>query len=286
MEKVHGKGDDIMADRLHIFAVSDSVGETAEKIAVASVLQFQVDRNVTRFSRVIKKEQVDKIIEKAVAEDAIIIYTIVKPELSQYMDAKARETNIRSVNVMAPIFGVIEAKTGLQPAYITGLTHKMDDQYFNRMKAIEFTIEHDNGQNLDTIGQADLIILGLPRTSKTPLSMHLANLGIKVANYPITMNTVIPPEIECLKGQIAMVGLTIDIETLMALRKERLRSFEIPCDMDSLDEMVAEELDNAYRIFSRLKCLVIDVTLDDIETVGNTITHKLNLPLRVSHHRF
>ncbi len=282
----YGKGDDFMADRLHIFAVSDSVGETAEKIAVASVLQFKVDRSITRFSRVTKEEQVLKIIERAAEEDAIIIYTLVKPELSCFLDEKAKEKNVTAVNVMAPLFKVIQEKTGLQPEYITGLTHQMDDQYFNRMKAIEYTIEHDNGQNLDTIHEADLIILGLPSTSKTPLSMHLANLGIKVANYPITLDTVIPPQIEDLKGQVDMVGLTVDLETLMALRKERLRSFDLPKDIDSIDDMVAEELDNAYRIFARLKCLVIDVTLDDIEEVGNTITHKLNLPLRVSHHRF
>ncbi|HWP97671.1 MAG TPA: pyruvate, water dikinase regulatory protein [Syntrophomonadaceae bacterium] len=275
-----------MAEKLHIFAVSDSVGETAEKIAVASVLQFKVERSITRFSRVTKEEQVQKIIDQAVEEDAIVIYTIVKPELSCFLDEKAKEKNVMAVNVMAPLFAMIEAKTGLQPEYITGLTHKMDDQYFNRMKAIEFTIEHDNGQNLDTLQDADLIILGLTRTAKTPLSMHLANLGIKVANYPILIDTVIPEEVENLKGQIPMVGLTIDIETLMALRKERLRSFDLPYDMESLDDMVAEELDNAYRIFARLKCLVIDVTLDDIEETGNTITHKFNLPLRVTHHRF
>ena len=87
----------------------------------------------------------------------------------------------------------------------------MDDQYFNRMKAIEYTIEHDNGQNLETIGDADLIVLGLPRTSKTPLAMHLANLGIKVANYPIVIDTPIPDEIMDLKGRSPMVGLTCDV---------------------------------------------------------------------------
>lgn len=272
--------------KLHIFAVSDSVGETAEKIAVASVLQFKVDRSITRFSRVTKEEQVMKILDQAVEEDAIIIYTIVKPELSAFMDSKAKERGVKAVNVMAPLFYVIEEKTGLQPSYISGLTHKMDDQYFNRMQAIEFTIEHDNGQNLATFKEADMIILGLPRTSKTPLSMHLANLGIKVANYPILQDTEIPQELVDLKGQVPMVGLTIDLETLMELRRERLRSFEQPVDADLLDEQVAEELDNAYRIFAKLKCLVIDVTMEDIETIGNTITHKFNLPLRVTHHRF
>jgi len=130
-----------MADKLHIFAVSDSVGETAEKIAVASVLQFKMERSITRFSRVTKKEQVLEIIEQAVENDALIIYTIVIPEISKFLDEKAQENNVLAVNVMSPLFSAIEAKTGLQPAYITGLTHTMDDQYFNRMKAIEYTID-------------------------------------------------------------------------------------------------------------------------------------------------
>jgi regulator of PEP synthase PpsR (kinase-PPPase family) len=275
-----------VSDKLHIFAVSDSVGETAEKIAVASVLQFKVERSITRFSRVTKEEQVSEIIDKAAQEDAIVVYTVVKPELSKFIDEQGKEKGVVVINAMAPLFKAIEAKTGLQPEYITGLTHKLDDQYFNRMKAIEFTIEHDNGQNLDTIKNADLIILGMPRTSKTPLAMHLANLGIKVANYPILLDTAIPQEIVELKGTVPMVGLTIDTDTLLELRKERMRSFDLPQDISTVDELVAEELDNAYRIYSKLKCLVIDVTLADIEEIGNTITHKFSLPLKVSHHRF
>lgn len=275
-----------MLTNLHIFAVSDSVGETAEKIAVASVLQFNVERSITRFSRVTREEQILEIITAAQGEDAIIVYTIVKPELSQFLQQKAEEKGIMAINVMKPLFKAIETKTGLKPAYIRGLTHKMDEQYFNRVKAIEFTIDHDNGQNLDSVSEADLIILGLPRTSKTPLSMHLANVGIKVANFPILQETEIPQEIMELKGKVPMVGLTLDIETLLELRKERARSFELPDDVESLDDLVSEELDNAYRIYAKLKCLVIDVTMDDIEEVANTITHKFNLPLKVSHHRF
>ena len=89
-----------------------------------------------------------------------------------------------------------------------------------------------------------------------------------------------------LRGEIPMVGLTVDMETLLNLRRERLRSFDLPEDFETIDDMVAEEIDNAYRIFARLKCLVIDVTLENIEETGNTITHKFNLPLRVTHHRF
>jgi len=275
----------MMAEKLHIFAVSDSVGETAEKIAVASMLQFEVERSITRFSRVTKEEQILTIVEKAVEEDAIIIYTMVKPELCHYLDTEARKKGVITINIMASLFDAIQKKTGQSPRYVIGANHKMDAQYYNRMKAIEYTLEHDNGQNIDTISEADLIILGLPRTSKTPLSMHMANLGIKVANYPIMMDTQIPEEISNLKGRVPMVGLTIDMDTLIDLRRERLRSFEFPEDIDSLDDLVAEELDNAYRIYAKLKCLVIDVTLDDIEEIGNTITHKFNLPLKVTHHR-
>jgi len=275
-----------MAEKLHIFAVSDSVGETAEKIAVASVLQFDIDRSITRFSRVTKEEQALQIINRALDEDAIIIYTIVKPQLSEFMDSQCRDKGVTVVNVMDPLFQAIQMKTGLKPAHIVGLTHKKDDDYFNRVKAIEYTIDHDNGLGLETINEANLIVLGLPRTSKTPLSMHLANLGIKVANFPIVLDTEIPQEIMQLKEKVPMVGLTIDIDTLLELRKERARSFDLTQDIDSLDDLVSEELDNAYRIYAKLKCLVIDVTLDDIEEIASTITHKFNLPLKVSHHRF
>lgn len=275
-----------MSANLHIFAVSDSVGETAEKIAVASVLQFDIERTVTRFSRVTKEEQVMQIINRAIDEDAIIIYTMVKPKLSDYLDEKAREKGVVAVNVMQPLLEAIQTKTGQKPSHTIGLTHKKDDDYFNRIKAIEYAIDHDNGANLDTIHEADIILLGLPRTSKTPLSMHLANLGIKVANYPIVLDTEIPKEIMELKDKVAMVGLTIDVDTLLELRKERARSFKLPQDIDSLDDLVAEELDYAYRIYAKLRCLVIDVTLADIEEIASTITHKFKLPLKVSHHRF
>ena len=276
----------MMSDRLHIFAVSDSVGETAEKIAVASVLQFNVERTITRFSRVTRENQVVEIIDKAMDEDALIVYTIVKPELANFLQQQADEKGLIAVNFMAPLFDAITTKTGLEPAYVRGLTHKLDEHYFNRVKAIEYTIEHDNGQNPETVEEADLIIFGLPSTSKTPLSMHLASVGIKVANYPINIDTEIPGTIMELKGKIPMVGLTIDMETMLKLRRERSRSFDLPAQLDSLDELVAEELDNAYRIYAKLKCLVIDVTMDDIEEVASTITHKFNLPLKVSHYRF
>ncbi|MEA4926252.1 MAG: pyruvate, water dikinase regulatory protein [Syntrophomonadaceae bacterium] len=275
-----------MSEKLHIFAVSDSVGETAEKIAVASVLQFDIERSITRFSRVTKEEQVMQIVDKAMDEDAIIIYTMVKPQLAGFLEERAHEKGVTVINVMQPLFAAIQAKTGKNPSQTIGLTHKTDDDYFNRVKAIEYTIDHDNGTNLETIPDANLIILGLPRTSKTPLSMHLANLGIKVANFPISLDTEIPDEIMALKDKVPMVGLTIDIDTLLELRKERARSFDLPQDIDSLDDLVAEELDNAYRIYAKLKCLVIDVTLVDIEEIANTITHKFSLPLKVSHHRF
>ena len=274
-----------MSTKLHIFAVSDSVGETAEKIAAATSLQFDIDRSITRFSRVTKEEQVLEILDRAMKDDAIIIYTLVKMKLGKFLSAKAEEKGVTAIDLLTPLMKVITEKTGIEPSQTIGLSHQTDNEYFNRVKAIEYSIDHDNGANLDTVDQADLIILGLPRTSKTPLSMHMANMGIKVANIPITLDTQVPEEILNIKDKVPMVGLTIDTETLLELRRERARSFDLPQDIDSLDDLVAEELDNAYRIFAKLKCLVIDVTLANIEEIASSITHKFRLPLKFSHVR-
>ena len=274
-----------MSTKLHIFAVSDSVGETAEKIAAATSLQFDIDRSITRFSRVTKEEQVLEILDRAVKDDAIVIYTLVKMKLGNFLAAKAEEKGVTAIDLLTPLMQVITEKTGIEPSQTIGLSHQTDNEYFNRVKAIEYSIDHDNGANLDTVDQADLIILGLPRTSKTPLSMHMANMGIKVANIPISLDTQVPEEILNIKDKVPMVGLTIDTETLLELRRERARSFDLPQDIDSLDDLVAEELDNAYRIFAKLKCLVIDVTLANIEEIASSITHKFRLPLKFSHVR-
>ena len=274
-----------MSTKLHIFAVSDSVGETAEKIAAATSLQFDIDRSITRFSRVTREEQILEILDRALKDDAIVIYTLVKMKLGSFLAAKAEEMGITAFDLLTPLMKVITEKTGIESSQTIGLSHQTDNDYFNRVQAIEYSIDHDNGTNLDTIDQADLIILGLPRTSKTPLSMHMANMGIKVANFPITLDTQVPEEILNIKDKVPMVGLTIDTDTLLELRRERARSFDLPNEMDSLDDLVAEELDNAYRIFAKLKCLVIDVTMANIEEIASSITHKYRLPLKFSHVR-
>lgn len=255
------------------------------KNAFERALQFDIDRSITRFSRVTREEQVLEILDRAVTDDAIVIYTLVKMKLGNFLATKAQEKGVTAIDLLTPLMRAITEKTGIEPSQTIGLSHQTDNEYFNRVKAIEYSIDHDNGANLDTIDQADLIILGLPRTSKTPLSMHMANMGIKVANFPITLDTQVPQEILNLKDKIPMVGLTIDTETLMELRRERARSFDLPQDIDSLDDLVAEELDNAYRIFAKLKCLVIDVTLANIEEIASSITYKFRLPLKFSHVR-
>ncbi|ADI02471.1 MAG TPA: kinase/pyrophosphorylase [Syntrophothermus lipocalidus] len=271
---------------LNIFTVSDSLGETAERIAVASALQFDIERKLTRFARIVKKEQVDNLIRRAREADAIIVYTIVIPEISQYMKQQSREMGVVAIDVLQPLLQAISDKTGLQPACITGLTHQMDDAYFHRMTAIQYTLEHDDGQNLDTIGEADLIILGLPRTSKTPLSMFLANLGLKVANYTITRDFHIPKEILDLRGVKPMVGLDLDIDALIEMKRDLVHRFDPPLNLESVDEELEQILENAYLIFSKLKCEVINVTSRNIEETAHIIMQKFNFRIKWSHAKF
>ncbi|NLU48866.1 MAG: kinase/pyrophosphorylase [Syntrophomonadaceae bacterium] len=268
---------------LNIFAVSDSLGETAERIGVASALQFNIERNLTRFSRIVRKEQVVDVVNKAKQADAIIVYTIVIPELSEFMKRITTEQGVIAIDALQPLLDAIQQKTGLEPAHITGLTHQMDERYFNRMAAIEYTLAHDNGQNLDTLPEADLIILGLPRTSKTPLSMYLANLGLKVANYPITRDTQIPQEIMDLRGQKPMVGLDLDIESLLEMKRELAHKFDPPLNLEYIDEELEDVLENAYRTFAKLKCEVINVASRDIEETANIIMEKFKFRIRMAH---
>lgn len=270
-------------ERLNIFTVSDSLGETAERIAVASSLQFNIERNLTRFSRVVRKEQVEDIIRKAKEADAIIVYTIVIPELSNLMREASRANGVIAIDALRPLLDAIREKTGLEPACITGLTHQMDDTYFHRMTAIQYTLAHDDGQNLDSLEEADLIILGLPRTSKTPLSMFLANLGLKVANYTISRDSEIPREILALRGIKPMVGLDLDFEALAEMKRDLVHRFDPPLDIESIDEELEDVLENAYLIFSKLRCEVINVTSRNIEETADLIMQKFNFRIKWSH---
>ncbi len=228
-----------------------------------------------------KKEQIQNILDKAIEEEAIIIFTIVKPDLIDFLEQEAKNKGIFAIDALAPLMNAVSQKTNLEPSHVTGLARQKDYRYYNRMEAIEWTLEHDNGKNLETFKEADLIIMGPQNTAKTALSMHLAcNLGLKAANFNIGIDTEVPPDLIRLVGLVPMVGLTIDQESLYNIRKERLKHLDVN---HRLEELIAEELENAHQIYKKLHCVIVDVTMEDIEEISNDVMRKFKLPLKASY---
>ncbi|MBQ9763891.1 MAG: kinase/pyrophosphorylase, partial [Phascolarctobacterium sp.] len=179
-----------------IYAVSDSIGETAESVVKATTSQFIEEKfDVIRVPYVRDKAQIDKIIEEASQQKAVVCYTIVSPELREHIADKAMSMDVQVVDVLGPMMKSIEKATGMLPKNQAGLIHSLDHEYFKRVEAVEFAVKYDDGKNPMGLLKADVVIIGVSRTSKTPLSMYLAHKRIKVANVPLVPELAPPEEL-------------------------------------------------------------------------------------------
>ena len=179
-----------------IVVVSDGTGETAAQMAKAAMVQFS-DRNTyyTRYKNVRNEAQIEAICEDAAVHRDLIVYTIVSPALRKFLSNKAREMLIPCVDLLGPLLVGLANYFGYEPKSIAGLLHDVNERYFERIAAMEYTIAHDDGKDLTGLDQADVIILGISRTSKTPLSMYLSHQGWKVANIPLIQGFDLPSEL-------------------------------------------------------------------------------------------
>lgn len=262
---------------LTILAVSDSIGETANQVAVAVASQFEQEVKVKRIPYVKTLEDVEDVI-KAVdeCEQAIIVSTIITVNVREYLTQKAIEKNISVMNVLGPIINVASTSLNEQPTYNPGAMRKTDEIYYKRIEAMEFAMQYDDSKDYRGLKNADVILIGLSRTSKTPLCMYLANKGIKAINIPLMPEVGVPDEIyEIDKKKI--FGLTIDPLRLIEIRKKRLDKFHrITTDIEYAgDARVLEELDFADKIMRKIGCKTIDVTERAIEDTALIIMEKL-----------
>ena len=188
----------IIANQPIIYAISDSIGETSESVVRATTSQFVQEKfDIIRVPYVNSIEQIDKIVQEAKESNAVICYTIVSPEIRAEVARKTQELNVTAVDILGPVLTAIEKTSGLTPKNQPGLIHALDHEYFKRVAAVEFAIKYDDGKNPWGLTKADLVIIGVSRTSKTPLSMYLANKQLKVANVPLVPE--IPPPEELFK---------------------------------------------------------------------------------------
>ena len=266
----------IIANQPIIYAISDSIGETSESVVRATTSQFVQEKfDIIRVPYVNSIEQIDKIVQEAKESNAVICYTIVSPEIRAEVARKTQELNVTAVDILGPVLTAIEKTSGLTPKNQPGLIHALDHEYFKRVAAVEFAIKYDDGKNPWGLTKADLVIIGVSRTSKTPLSMYLANKQLKVANVPLVPE--IPPPEELFKvPNNRIIGLLIDPHKLNEIRIARLKAMGLGDTANSADlRRIEEELDYARAIMQRLHCMIINVSNRAIEETASLILEYL-----------
>ncbi|MCQ2372476.1 MAG: kinase/pyrophosphorylase [Phascolarctobacterium sp.] len=255
-----------------IYAVSDSIGETAESVVRATTSQFvDVKFDVIRVPYVKDKEQIDKAIEEAAANNALVCYTLVSPDLRSYLAERAKAHQVETVDVLGPMLKMVGDKTGTQPRNQAGLIHSLDHEYFKRVEAVEFAVKYDDGKNPLGLTKADVVLIGVSRTSKTPLSMYLAHKQIKVANVPLVPE-LNPPEELFKVPPYKIIGLLIDPYKLNEIRAARLKTMGLSDTAVYADvKRINEELEYARGIMRRLHCQIINVSNRAIEETAGII---------------
>ncbi|MGM9922872.1 MAG: pyruvate, water dikinase regulatory protein [Bacillus sp. (in: firmicutes)] len=255
-----------------IYVVSDSVGETAELVTKAAVSQF-INSNVTikRIPYVEGHEDIEEVISLAKLNEAIIAYTLVRPHEREYMKNRAAEEKIVTYDIIGPLMDTLQETLKLNPVYEPGLVRKLDEDYFKRVEAIEFAVKYDDGRDPRGILRADIVLVGVSRTCKTPLSQYLAHKRYKVANVPLVPE-VEPPEELFLVPPEKCIGLKISPDKLNNIRKERLKTLGLGDHAIYANlERIKEELQYFESIVEKLNCPVIDVTNKAVEETANNI---------------
>lgn len=254
------------------FLISDAVGSLVNDIFQSVSVQFpSVDFKVTNFPFVQHDDMLLPILKQAKIEDASIIASFINKDLNQMAEDYCQMAGIFYINVLDQIIDQIVEKTGEKPSGKPGIRHQLDDEYYKRIEALEFAVNNDDGQHPKRFVDADIVLLGISRTSKTPLSMYLANMGYKVANLPLVPESRIPDIIfEIDRGKI--IGLTNDVNVLNKFRRERMRSYGIEdASLYTNDARIEKELAYANNLYEKLNCPVINVADRSIEETATLI---------------
>lgn len=257
---------------------SDSIGETAEAVVQAALRQFELsDAEIKRFMNVREEDEVTQLMEEVAGRGGVVAYTLVQPELREVIREEAVRLNVRAVDIMGPMMQAFADTFNGYPKRLPGLLHQLDESYFRRVEAMEFAVQYDDGKDVSAILKADVVLLGVSRISKTPLSMFLAHKGYKTVNYPLVPEMTPPLQLREVAGG-RVFGLTMDAEHLLKIRTERLKVMGLPYEVQyTAMERIREELDYAHRLFAELGCPVIDVTDKAIEETAGLIINLLQL---------
>jgi hypothetical protein len=262
---------------LHLHLLSDSTGETLEVIATACLAQFE-DVEVRRhlWPMVRSEGHLDRVLDDVERRPGLVLYTLVNNTLRRDLEQKTRRRGIHAVAALDPVAHALSVVLGREAVGRPGRQHALDAAYFARVDAIQFTIAHDDGIGSDNWEEADIVLAGVSRTSKTPTSIYLANRGYKVANIPLVPEAPPPPSLFALEHPL-VVGLTTNPDRLVQIRRNRLLALNQAPETDYVDiEAVNAELAFARRLFADNDWPVIDVTRRSIEETAFAIVKLCN----------
>ena len=268
-----------MADTgyFHLHLVSDATGETLITVARAAAAQYANVSPVEHLYPMVRsKKQLDRVLDEITEAPGLVLYTLLEEELIQLLERKCREIGLPCMSVLGPILRLFQSYLGAETIHRAGAQHVLNAEYFQRIDALNFSMMHDDGQHVEGLEDADVVLVGVSRTSKTPTSIYLANRGIKTGNVPLVPGLPVAPQVEQLSGPL-VVGLYASPERIVQIRENRMLGLRAHRDDDQYTDKVAvaEEVSYSRRLCAKQNWPTIDVTRRSIEETAAAVMRLL-----------
>ncbi|MBT8472474.1 MAG: kinase/pyrophosphorylase [Marinicaulis sp.] len=267
-----------LATYFHVHLVSDSTGETLNAMLKATASQFAAAKPLEHiFALVRSRTQMEKTLAAIEASPGIVLYTVINPELRRLLEMRCSELQTPAISVLDPLMDAFTEYLDLEQTHKAGAQHQLDEDYFRRIEALDYTLSHDDGQMTWDLEPADVVLIGVSRTSKTPTCMYLANRGIKAANVPLVPTSDPPKELFSLRKPL-IVGLIAAPERLAQIRKSRIGEMNAEGSVDEYSDLdvIRAEVIRAKRLCAKHRWPVIDVTRKSVEETAAAILTKLS----------
>jgi regulator of PEP synthase PpsR (kinase-PPPase family) len=257
---------------VHLHLISDATGETLIAASRAAAAQYEGVTAIEHVYPLVRnRAQIDRAISEVEVAPGIVLFTLVDPELTKRLEVACKELSVPCLSVLEPILNLFQSYIGVASMHRPGAQHMLNSEYFRRIEALNFTMLHDDGQQIDNLEKADVVLLGVSRSSKTPTSIYLANRGIKTANVPIVPDVPLPDQILTLREPL-VVGLIASVERIIQIRENRLLALKANPDSPYVDRfLVAREVARARRLCAEHGWPVIDVTHRSIEETAAAV---------------
>ncbi len=267
-----------LATFFHVHLVSDSTGETLNAMLKATASQFAAAKPLEHIYALVRSPaQMEKTLAEIEASPGIVLYTVLNPELRRLLEIRCNELQTPAVSVLDPLLNAFTDYLGLKQTHRPGAQHQLDEDYFNRIAALDYTLSHDDGQMVWDLEPADVVLVGVSRTSKTPTCMYLANRGVKAANVPLVPTAELPAEVFALRKPL-IVGLVASPERLSQIRKSRLGELNAVGAVEEYSDLdvIRAEVIRAKRLYAKNRWPMIDVTRKSVEETAASILTKLS----------